>query len=172
MKFLLISILFSLSASSQDANNFHIEKGQVIWEKDYQGNADIKAVYFAMKTSGDFINIDSSDGVVMANFNPFPADYRGAGYKTGNTSIMFSLSDIDGFVLISFVGNRMKAIIKKIIFIGTKDTPLFKMGEKTNLELLFLNNKGGFKTAKVWNWWQASHIINYSFNKKIEQLIK
>ena len=89
--FIIIALCISLSASGQDTvNNFHIENIKVIWKRTYAGQYKINAIYSAMKRSGDFINIDTLDGQIIATLKPLVADYKGAGYKMINTAIIIS----------------------------------------------------------------------------------
>lgn len=170
---ILFAICVSLMAGAQDTvNNFHIRDGKVIWEKEYPGQYKINSIVSAMKRSGDFINIDTSEGEILANLKPSVPDIKGAGFSRGSVSIIVSGGDVEGFVIVSFADSGMHVAIKKVVFIQRESISMFKIGEKTDLELMALNGKGKFKTSAMWNWAQISKILDFTFNDKISQLIK
>ncbi len=178
MKKILLALL-TLSAIysyGQDTlNNFSKNEMSITWIKKYSCNKGFGELFLLLKTSGEFLSIDTAGNKMFGDLRQFDADYKGAGFARMNTSIYISSGHINGFAVLSLKDTIFTVEIKKIVFeqaysAGTPGS-LFSLekGEKTPIETYAINKK---KNVFKNNFTDDSKIIDYSFNKKFQPLLK
>lgn len=164
----IIIFLFSGKAFSQQVNNFSIQDGETTWNKSYSFTGSVKELYLVLKSSGSFTSLDTAGNQIFAELRPFDADFKGAGYNSGNTAIYISMSHVNAFAVIELNGSTANVLVKKIVMeqsstIGKPgDILYFEKGKKTPIEDFSQNKKTEFRSnfAK-----KDSKIFDHSFHK-------
>ena len=174
--FILFAICVSMMAGAQDTvNNFYINDNAILWSKKYPCAKSFNEAYLLFRISGEFMTIDTAGNKMFAELRQLDADYKGAGFALMNTPIYISGGHINGFAVMSLKDSVFEIVIKKISIEqaysagSTRDLFHLEKGEKTDLEVYAINkNKSKFRDSfKV-----GPKILDYSFNKKFQSLIK
>ena len=87
MKRFLI-LLLALLPITAAAQNFHIENGQIKWQKVYDSDMTFAELHTAIVVSNDYEDIQVLDNCIMATLKPvdyIPEDY---GFKYGNSNTL------------------------------------------------------------------------------------
>jgi hypothetical protein len=173
---MLLCLLAAISAGAQDTiNNFHINDNAIVWSKKYPCSKSIKEVYFLLKSSGEFVSIDTLGSKIFGELRQFDADYKGAGYALMLTPIYILSSHINGFVVMNIKDSIFEVEIKKIVLEQSYsagrpgDLLSSEKGEKTELETYAIN-KNKHRLRDMFK--DGAKILDYSFNKKFQSLIK
>ena len=116
MKKILTLILFSflfVLVYAQETNNFSTKDGDVIWQKVYQTTLDTRAVFDAIKTSGNLLDVTETEQVLTGNLVERAADYSSLGYSRGNVPI-FVHHLLGGFVKVEMREGRYRVTVSKM----------------------------------------------------------
>ena len=161
MKRILSLCLFALFCTlgyAQDPYNFSTKDGDVIWQKVYPTTLDTRAVFNAIKTSGNLSDITETDQVLTGNLIERTAEYSSLGYSRGSVPI-FVNHLLGGFVKVEMREGRYRVTVSKMYRIDDT-TP---KRERTDFTF-YVKKNGEFRffpeTARI--------IFDANFNKMFE----
>lgn len=141
-------------------HNFLIDNNKLIWQKVFDTKLDFKSLVSQLKIAGVIENIEVSELRITGDLRQLPADFKGAGFTGANTPIIITRSDLLAYCVVEFKENKYRVTLKNLNLVQRFNDVLFKMGEKTNLEVMAIKGeifrKPFLKTSSV--------IIDYSLS--------
>lgn len=149
-----------LEAESMTNNNFLIENSKLIWQKVFENQMSFESLVTKIKAAGVLENIEVSDSRIIGDLRRLPIDFRSAGYKSSNVSMIILASDLLGYVVIDIKESKYRVTIRNIKYIQKQNDPLGKQDKRTDMEVMAIKN-GSFKKS-FFSFHQAE-LIDYSF---------
>lgn len=149
-----------LNSNEITNNNFLIEDNKLIWQKVFEKQLDFDELQKEIKETGIIENMEVSNISIIGDLRQLSIDYKGAGYNGANTPIIITRSNLTAYCLIEFKENKYRVTLRNINLIQKSDDVLFKMGEKTSLDIMAIKD-GNFRKAFIKT---SSVIIDYSFS--------
>lgn len=162
---ILISVTFFFSLSAQEANNFKIEHGSLIWQQVYETTLPANDIIKYLKSAGVVRNIELSENIATGTID-MPINYKSAGYSEMNIPMYIPRNNIVCTATIEFKEGRYRVTLKNLNLKATMEDPMTKIGEISPLETFALKKKNSvfreafFKTPNT--------IYNYTFSQVFE----
>lgn len=145
MKKLLIIPLLFLSLITFAQGNFLVEDGKVIWRKVYESETDVYKLTQALKSTGNFKEVEGSTDQITGSFENVDADLKAAGYSRATAPIYISTSFFSGSYVVDMKDGKYRVSIKNIMLTSKNDDPFSKMGQKETLTSYVVNKSNQFK---------------------------
>lgn len=115
MKKLLILLQFiSLVVFGQQENHFIIENNQLEWQKVFESKLKLSNIENIIKGKGIFKNIVFEKNLITGEIENIPADYKGAGKSSWNTSFYVQNTNISASFFIEFKEGRFRVTLNGI----------------------------------------------------------
>lgn len=149
-----------IQTSEPTTHNFLIENNKLIWQKVFDTKLDFESLVSQLKIAGVIENIEVSESRITGDLRRLNIDYRGAGFKSANVSMIALGCDLLGYVVVDFKEYKYRITIKNIKYIWNQSTPIAKIDQLTEMDEMAIR-KGEFKKS-FFNVNQAS-VIDYSF---------
>ncbi len=154
----LLTVFFSLVGYAQETYNFSIKDGDIVWQKVYPTTLNTRAIFDAIKTSGNLCDITETEQVLTGNLVERVAEYSSLGYSRGNVPI-FVNQLLGGFVKVEVRDGRYRVTVSKLYRIDDTTT------KKERVDFTFYVKKNGEfrffpETARI--------IFDANFNKMFE----
>lgn len=168
---LILLLLISVTAFSQENYNFKVENNQLIWQDVFESIINKSDIEEIIKKNGIFKNLVIEENIIKGNLENIAADYKGAGKSSMTTSIYVQNTTINSFFIIEFKDGKYRITLNDLILRTTNELaasgisimsansvePLSKYAIK-NLDLRkgFLNSD-----AKIYNY-TFTNIFDFS----------
>ena len=133
---ILLFVVALSFAQEKNEYNFFTQEGDVVWQKVFQTDLDAKAVFTAIKTSGNITDITETESVLVGNLVERKAEYASLGYSRGSVPI-FVNDLLGGFVKIEMRDGRYRVTVNKMYRIDDNSSAR----ERTDFTF-YVNKKG------------------------------
>lgn len=162
-KILIIPFLFTFAISicAQEAGNFSIDNGGLIWQKVIETDLGFDELTNKIKEAGFLENIEIADDKLIGRSRLVDIDYTGAGFRRMQVPIYIASNFVDFFALMEFREGRYRVTVRNITLIGKSDSGLIKEGERTSIETYAV---GGDEIKNAFSK-RPSEAMDYTFTK-------